>query len=134
MIDTIDFNILNHIDFASALAFTLAFQFAANIGFEKWHKLFLSVLNGDYGLLYDVGMESIGRMGILDLAAITERDPACDELVSPFLYNKGFKALQSHRIAHVLWRANRKDVARALQSRCSELFDVDIHPAAVIGY
>jgi serine O-acetyltransferase len=78
-------------------------------------------------------MDTAEAMGLLDLIAIRERDPASDGLVNPFLNFKGFKALQSHRVAHILWHMNRKDTARAIQSRCSELFGVDIHPAAIIG-
>jgi serine O-acetyltransferase len=41
--------------------------------------------------------------------------------------------LQSHRIAHWLWGEDRHILAYHLQSRVSELFSVDIHPAAKIG-
>jgi len=68
-----------------------------------------------------------------DLRAVFERDPACKGYVQPFLYFKGFLALQTHRIAHALWRDGREAMAFYLQSRMSELFQVDIHPAAVIG-
>jgi serine O-acetyltransferase len=68
-----------------------------------------------------------------DLRAVFERDPACKGYVQPFLYFKGFLALQTHRIAHALWRGGREAMAFYLQSRMSELFQVDIHPAAVIG-
>ena len=68
-----------------------------------------------------------------DLRAVFERDPACKGYVQPFLFFKGFLALQTHRVAHWLWRENREAMAFYLQSRMSELFQVDIHPAAVIG-
>jgi serine O-acetyltransferase len=51
----------------------------------------------------------------------------------PFLYFKGFQALQSYRASHWLWNQDRKPLALYLQSRISEAFDVDIHPAARIG-
>jgi serine O-acetyltransferase len=41
--------------------------------------------------------------------------------------------LQGHRIAHELWGRGRKVMACALQSRMSEVFAVDIHPAARFG-
>lgn len=41
--------------------------------------------------------------------------------------------LQTHRVAHVLWKRGRKLLAITLQSRLSEVFGVDIHPAARIG-
>ena len=40
---------------------------------------------------------------------------------------------QAHRVAHKLWSQSRKPLALALQSRISDVFAVDIHPAATIG-
>ena len=68
-----------------------------------------------------------------DLRAILERDAAAFNYVEPFLHYKGFLALQSYRISHWLWNSGRKGLAFHLQNRISELFGVDIHPAAVIG-
>ncbi|PWC33966.1 serine O-acetyltransferase [Azospirillum sp. TSO35-2] len=68
-----------------------------------------------------------------DLAAILARDPAADGCLTPFLYFKGFHALQWHRVAHWLWRQDRHDLAHFLQSRVSEAFAVDIHPAVPVG-
>ncbi|CAN5345866.1 serine O-acetyltransferase [soil metagenome] len=68
-----------------------------------------------------------------DLRAVFERDPACRGYLQPFLYFKGFLALQTHRVAHWLWNNEREALAFYLQSRVSELFQVDINPAAVIG-
>jgi serine O-acetyltransferase len=69
----------------------------------------------------------------LDLLAIVNRDPSADGLSTPFLYHKGFHALQVHRVAHRLWQQDRRGVARFLQARCNEVFAIDIHPAAQIG-
>lgn len=69
----------------------------------------------------------------IDLQAIVERDPAALGLANPFLNHKGFHALQAHRIAHAYWRRGRLALALFIQSRVSETFAVDIHPAAVIG-
>lgn len=68
-----------------------------------------------------------------DLTAVVERDPAARSLALPYLNFKGFQALQSFRVAHWLWNQERRPLALYLQSRISEAFDVDIHPAAVIG-
>jgi serine O-acetyltransferase len=68
-----------------------------------------------------------------DLSAVLERDPAARGFAQPFLYFKGFHALQSYRIAHWLWLEGREALALFLQSRISEMFAVDIHPAARIG-
>jgi serine O-acetyltransferase len=68
-----------------------------------------------------------------DLRAVFERDPACKGYVQPFLFFKGFMALQTHRVSHWLWSEGRETLALYLQSRSSEIFQVDIHPAAKIG-
>ena len=65
--------------------------------------------------------------------AVADRDPAATRLMEPLLYFKGFHAIQTHRLAHALWKAGRKDFALYLQSRSSEAFQTDIHPAARIG-
>ena len=68
-----------------------------------------------------------------DILAVFDRDPACTRLVDPLLYFKGFHAIQTHRMAHALWRAGRQDLALYLQSRSSSVFQTDIHPAAPFG-
>jgi serine O-acetyltransferase len=69
----------------------------------------------------------------VDIQAYYDRDPACDRFLMPVLYFKGFHAIQTHRLAHWLWRQGRKDFALYLQSRSSAIFQVDINPAARIG-
>lgn len=76
---------------------------------------------------------TIAEYAAADMLAIAERDPACRSLLQPFLYFKGFHATQSHRISHWLWGQGRETLAFHLQSRISERFGVDIHPAARIG-
>ncbi len=70
---------------------------------------------------------------VRDLEAVKERDPACNDLLSPFLYFKGFQALCAHRVGHQLWLQDRKQLALYLQSLVAVVYSVDIHPAAVIG-
>lgn len=76
---------------------------------------------------------SIGDEVRADLSAIYDRDPAVNTFVEPFLFFKGFHALQSFRVTHWLWAKGRKALAFHFQSRISEVFGVDIHPAARIG-
>jgi serine O-acetyltransferase len=76
---------------------------------------------------------AIGTAFRADILAILDRDPACTRLVEPVLYFKGFHAIATHRLAHVLWISGRQDLALYLQSRSSEVFQTDIHPAARIG-
>jgi serine O-acetyltransferase len=68
-----------------------------------------------------------------DITSVLDRDPACSRLIEPFLYFKGFHAIQAHRLTHWLWRQHECDFALYLQSRSSEVFQTDIHPAAKIG-
>jgi serine O-acetyltransferase len=73
------------------------------------------------------------RQAERDMRVVRERDPACRTYVQPLLYFKGYAGLQAYRISNWLWRNERETLAFHLQSRISELFSVDIHPAAKIG-
>lgn len=86
--------------------------------------LFEQVLAGD---------AAIGRAARADLRAVVDRDPASGRLLEPFLFFKGFAAIETHRLAHRLWRDGRRDLAFLLQSRASAQFQTDIHPAAQLG-
>lgn len=68
-----------------------------------------------------------------DIVAVRLRDPAVDKYSTPLLYLKGFHALQSYRVAHWLWKQDRKALAIYLQNEISVVFGVDIHPAAKVG-
>ncbi|WP_150525943.1 serine O-acetyltransferase [Roseibium sediminis] len=69
----------------------------------------------------------------VDIVAVYDRDPACFRYLEPVLYFKGFHALQTHRLANWLWRQGRHDFALYIQSRASEVFQIDIHPAVPMG-
>ena len=62
-----------------------------------------------------------------DLLAAKEKDPSCKFLSEPLLFFKGFKSLQSHRVASWLWENSRHTLAHYFQSRSSEVYGVDIH-------
>jgi serine O-acetyltransferase len=68
-----------------------------------------------------------------DIQAVYDRDPACDRYVEPILYFKGFHAIETQRLSNWLWRQGRRDFALYLQSRASEIFQVDIHPRVPVG-
>ncbi|GAA0238762.1 Serine acetyltransferase [Methylorubrum aminovorans] len=74
-----------------------------------------------------------GAHAVRDLIAIRERDPTCRRYLDPFLFYKGFAALEAYRVAHWLWHQGRATLALHVQSRISEVFGCDIHPAARIG-
>jgi serine O-acetyltransferase len=75
----------------------------------------------------------IVEAAVHDFDAIIERDPSTKDPLYALLFHKGFLALQCHRLAHHLWMQKRRGLAAFLQNRGSEVFAVDIHPAAVIG-
>jgi serine O-acetyltransferase len=77
--------------------------------------------------------KSIGEAFRADINAVLDRDPVVARAVEPLLYFKGFHAIQTHRLAHWLWTQGRQDLALYLQSRSSDTFQTDIHPAAKIG-
>lgn len=68
-----------------------------------------------------------------DLQAVAERDPAAGGIAEPFLHYKGFHALEAYRMSHILWNQKRYGLAFFLNNRITEIFSVDIHPAAKVG-
>ncbi len=106
----------------------LSYHLARKLGGEDLGPLAIRELFDD--VIADPGF---GQAARADLSAVFERDPACHSYVDAFLFYKGFLALESFRIAHWLWTRDRKAMALFLQSRISQKFAVDIHPAARIG-
>lgn len=90
------------------------------------------VLEGEFRAIADAD-PCFGDAAVADLVAHFERNPAVDDYLVPFLFYKGFHAVELHRLTHALWLQGRKTLAAYVQSRQSELFGVDIHPAAEIG-
>jgi|TARA_B110000914_G_scaffold224798_1_gene243640 serine O-acetyltransferase len=68
-----------------------------------------------------------------DLIFFKANDPACDYLSTPLLFYKGFLGLATHRAANCLWNNDRHTMALFFQNRASEVFGIDIHPAATIA-
>ena len=73
------------------------------------------------------------EMMAADLKAVVERDAACHNALEPLMFFKGFHALATYRLAHILWQQERHMLALLFQSVGSEVFGIDIHPAARIG-
>lgn len=117
--------ILGHKTLECALAYRLSHKLASG-------EMTESILRGAFDEAYDAecGLGAIARS---DIMAIFERDPACHRYIQPLLYFKGFQAVQSYRMAHWFWANDRQDLAYFIQMRTSEVFGVDIHPAAKIG-
>ena len=117
--------VLNHDSFEEALAHRLAQRLGnADIGADLIVHAFRDALEAQ---------PEIGHAARADIIATFDRDPACDRYIDPFLYFKGYQAIQTQRMAHALWAVGRKDFAYYLQSRLSVLTSIDIHPAARIG-
>lgn len=68
-----------------------------------------------------------------DIKFFKEHDPACNYFSTPLLFYKGFLGLATYRAAHCLWNNDRHTMALFFQNRASEVFGVDIHPAAKIA-
>ncbi|MEX1669723.1 serine O-acetyltransferase [Zhongshania guokunii] len=118
-------SILNHASFADALSFHIA----SKLGCDSVPAMLIrDVFNGAF-----ISDPTIVDSAAMDIRAHFDRDPACDHYGMPFLYFKGFQAIQAYRIAHWLWVQGRESLALFLQNRIASVFDVDIHPAAVIG-
>jgi serine O-acetyltransferase len=121
----LDLVVLHHDGFASGLGLLLARKLAEySMPAERLGEIARAAMAGDPGII---------TAAIADLVAIRTRDPAAENYLRPFLYYKGFHALQWHRIGHWLWRDGRRELAHFLQSRVSQVFAVDIHPAVPIG-
>jgi serine O-acetyltransferase len=117
--------VLSHGDLASALSFQIARKMGdAELGAMSIREVCRDAFASD---------PAIVAAAEADLQAVAERDPAIRSLLQPFLYFKGFQALQAHRVSHWLWTQGRDTLAFHLQSRMSELFQIDIHPAARLG-
>ena len=69
---------------------------------------------------------------INDIVFFKDHDPACKYYSTPILFYKGFQGLATYRAAHCLWNNDRHTMALFFQNRASEVFGVDIHPAADI--
>ncbi|KAF5743040.1 serine acetyltransferase 5 [Tripterygium wilfordii] len=108
-----------------------------SLSFHLGNKLCSSTLLST--LLYDLFLDTyssdpgLRTATVADLRAVRTRDPACVSFSHCLLNYKGFLACQAHRIAHKLWAQSRRPLALALHSRVSEVFAVDIHPAAKFG-
>lgn len=117
--------ILHHPTLEKALSYRIAAKLASN---EMSMMVVREVVEHAYS--DDSRLIEAARA---DLVAIYERDPACHRLLQPILYFKGYQAMEAYRIGHYLWSRGKYDLAYFFQMRVSEIFGVDIHPAARMG-
>lgn len=118
-------SILHHDTLEAALAYRIAMKLSS----AEMSEQILREISDD-AFASDTSLANAARA---DLVAILDRDPACLRLIQPFLFFKGFQAIQAYRLGHWLWHQGRHDLAYFVQMRVSEVFGVDIHPAAKIG-
>ena len=125
LLDYLSECILTHDSFESALSFILANKVSDDVmSADTLRALFLDILKAS---------PSIVDCAIEDIKAVYDRDPAVCSFLSVILYLKGYQAIQVHRLANFLWNDHRKELALFIQSRNTEVFSVDIHPACEIG-
>ncbi|MDP5215950.1 serine O-acetyltransferase [Ruegeria sp. 2205SS24-7] len=117
--------ILHHRSLEKALSYRIAAKLASN-------EMSMVILREIADDAYAKAPELV-EAARADLVAVFERDPACHRLLQPVLYFKGYQAMQGYRIAHWLWHQGKHDLAYFFQMRISEIFGIDIHPAARIG-
>lgn len=117
--------VLHHNSFEGALASRLSMKLASA---EMSEQILREIADAAYA--DDPDLTVAARA---DIVATYDRDPACHRLMQPLLFFKGFQAVQAYRLGHWLWKQGRRDFAYFVQMRVSEMFGVDIHPAARIG-
>jgi serine O-acetyltransferase len=118
-------SILHHASLEKALAYRVAMKLSSD---EMSAQILREIADSAYA-----DDPTLGQAAMADIAAVSERDPACHSYLQPILFFKGYQAIQAFRIAHWLWGQGRRELAYFVQMRVSELFSVDIHPAARIG-
>jgi serine O-acetyltransferase len=116
---------LHHASLERALAYRFSLKLASG---EMSEQILREIADEAYAS--DL---TLGQSARVDIMAVFDRDPACHRFIQPILFFKGFQAIQAYRIGHYLWAQGRKDMAYFVQMRVSEVFGVDIHPAARIG-
>ncbi|MEM0991189.1 MAG: serine O-acetyltransferase [Pseudomonadota bacterium] len=117
--------VLNHRTLEDALGYRIAQKLASD---DMPSLLLREMCDQAYG-----DQPEIGIAARADIVAVYDRDPFCDRMIQPLLYFKGFIGIQSYRVAHWLWNHGRRDLAMFIQMRISQLFSMDINPAARIG-
>jgi serine O-acetyltransferase len=117
--------ILHHKSIEKALSYRIAAKLSSN-------EMSMVILREIADRAYEDAPELV-EAARADLMAVYERDPACHRFLQPILYFKGYQAVQSYRVGHWLWAQGQRDLAYFFQMRVSEIFGIDIHPAARVG-
>jgi len=68
-----------------------------------------------------------------DIQSIFDRDPAARSTFEVVLTYSGLHAIWLHRVAHRLWKANWRTIARLISQFARWVTGIEIHPGATIG-
>jgi serine O-acetyltransferase len=118
-------SLLHHASMERALSYRFSMKLASG---EMSEQILREIADEAYEAEPD-----LGQAARADLMAVFDRDPACHRFLQPILFFKGYQAVQAYRVGHWLWQQGRIDLAYFVQMRVSEVFGVDIHPAAKVG-
>jgi serine O-acetyltransferase len=118
-------SLLHHSSMERALAYRFSQKLASG---EMSEQILREIADEAYA-----ADPELGAAARADVMAVFDRDPACHRYLQPILFFKGYQAVQAYRIGHWLWETGRKDLSYFVQMRVSEVFGVDIHPAARVG-
>ena len=117
--------LLHHSRFEQALAYRFSLKLASP---EMSEQILREIADAAYA-----ASPALAEDALRDLLAVYSRDPATHRLIQPILFFKGYQAVQAYRLGHWLWTQGRHDMGYFVQMRTSEVFGVDIHPAARLG-
>ena len=102
--------LLNHENLGSALSYILANKLATQVvPAIEIREIARQAYQAD---------DNIIHAAITDILAVYVRDPATNYYSTPLLYYKGFLSLQAYRIAHWLWKQDRKSLATESNCHC----------------
>ena len=109
--------ILGFDDIESSISYVLADQLQQNdCDLEKTQSIIFNALISESDIYEKISS---------DINTVIERDPACITLYQPILFFKGFQSLQVYRAANHYWKIGNTATAFYLQSRASQVFDID---------
>lgn len=118
--------ILQHKNFKDALIYIISKKLSTNnINTIDVIKILNDIYNYDANIMV---------YAAYDIYKTRSHDPSVTKYLTPFLYLKGFHALQAHRISHWLWNHNRQELAMYFYNHIVTTCNVDIHPAVNIGH
>ena len=84
--------ILERTSLADGLSFMIADALDGLIPADDWQPIIYESYAGGEKL-YEDNLGSAEQLAAADLSAVPERDPSCQDVLTPFLHFKGFKII-----------------------------------------